>query len=428
MRREYISLAIDKKTKTIWFISKYLRLPGGSVPFTDVMQNNSANPGRGFSLLRSLVEQGYDCTLFVARHNYTPFKINKILPTELFFIDGVSVVFINVLAFRRTTSIARVLGWLQFEYRLLFIDVSNIPKPHYIVASSLSLLSVINGLIFRWKTKAKLVFEVRDIWPMVLTENAGYSRFNPFVMGMRLIEWLGYKYSNAIVATMPNLGEHVKEVLGYPRTVHCIPMGIPIELLNQTSVELPGDLVNSFPKNKFIVTYVGSIGIDNALDTLFEAARILKEESKIIFRVFGNGDLLEKYIESCSDLNNIEFGGAIPNDVVNAVLRNSSILYLATHPTVVLKYGQSLNKLIDYMYSGRPILASHSGFQSMINEAQCGYFVPAADVKRLCDEIVKLSRLPSNELSAIGEKGRSWVLANRTYEKLAADYIDVFKS
>ena len=78
--------------KSIWFISKYLRLPGGTLDFTDVMQNSGANPGRGFSLLRALSKKGYDCTLFVARHDYRPFSSNKIPSREVFLIDGVRVV------------------------------------------------------------------------------------------------------------------------------------------------------------------------------------------------------------------------------------------------------------------------------------------------------------------------------------------------
>jgi glycosyltransferase involved in cell wall biosynthesis len=411
--------------KSIWFISKYLRLPGGTLDFTDVMQNNGAHPGRGFSLLRSLSKQGYDCTLFVARHDYRPLKSERTPSKEVHLIDGVRVIFLNVLPFRRTTSIARILGWVQFELRLFFIKTHDLPRPDYIVASSLSLLSVLNGLIFRWRTKAKLVFEVRDVWPMVLTENGSYSRFNPFVLGLRVIEWLGYKYSDDIVATMPNLGEHVENVLGFPRKVYCIPMGIPDELLNEPEVRLPVKLVNSFPRDKFIVTYVGSIGVDNALDSLFEAARILQHDTKIVFRVFGKGDLLDKYRKDCGDLDNVYFGGAIPNNMVQPVLKNSSVLYLATHPTAVLRYGQSLNKLIDYMYSGRAILASHSGFQSMINEAKCGYFVPAGDAQSLCKEIIDLSKISNSELKKVGARGRIWLLENRLYDKLAIKYISV---
>jgi len=205
-------------------------------------------------------------------------------------------------------------------------------------------------------------------------------------------------------------------------------MGVSEELLTDKKLPLTADLKEKFHPDKFIVSYVGSVGVDNALDTFFESARILQNNSQIIFLVFGSGDLLENYISECLDLENVFFGGAIPSGMVQSVLEKSSIVYFATHPSIVLDYGQSLNKIIDYMYSGRPILASHSGYQSMLNEANCGYFVPAGDADELSVEITRLSKLSPLELDQIGSRGRDWLFENRTYEILAANYDVILNS
>ncbi len=34
-----------------------------------------------------------------------------------------------------------------------------------------------------------------------------------------------------------------------------------------------------------------------------------------------------------------------------------------------------MNKVVEYMLAGKPIIASYTGYPSMINEAECGYFV-----------------------------------------------------
>jgi glycosyltransferase involved in cell wall biosynthesis len=94
----------------------------------------------------------------------------------------------------------------------------------------------------------------------------------------------------------------------------------------------------------------------------------------------------------------------------------------------VFEYGQSLNKLIDYMYSGRPVLGSYSGLPSMINEAACGEFVPAGDVQALVGAIREWAERPSAELDTMGARGRAWVLSNRSYERLADDYLALISS
>lgn len=427
---------MPETSKNIWFISKYCRLPGdGEVP------------ARGFSLLRCLSKLGYDCTLFVGKHDYrlgkgadakSPLFVGKhdyslgngadTKSREEFFIDGVRVVELSVLEFSRSKSLKRILSWIHFEWKLFFMATEDLPRPDVVVASIPSLFSILNGFLFRRKFDSKFIFEVRDVWPLVIIENGGFSRYNPFVMGLSLIEWLGYRYSDYIVATMPNLGDHVKNVLGYSRTVTCIPMGVPDELLGSELMPLPEVLKDCFPEDKFIVTYAGGIGIDNALDTFFEVARILRDKDGVVFRVFGQGDLLEQYRSSCADLPNVKFCGVVANNMVQSVLVQSSVLYFATHPTVVVEYGQSLNKIIDYMYSGRPILASHSGYQSMINEAECGFFVPAGDADSLCKEILRLADLPDLELNIIGARGLDWVMQHRRYELLANDYARLFAS
>ena len=414
--------------KSIWLISKYCRLPSQSVNYSDHFQVKGAYPARGFSILRALSKRDYDCTVIHARHGFKSAEGEWIQQREVSNIDGVRVVSLRVPPYKKAQSIARIFTWIYFEIKLFLMKTNDLPRPDYVVASSLSLLSVLNGLVLRWRFKSKLVFEVRDVWPLLLVENGGYRRSNPFVMLLQLVEWLGYKYSDHIIATMPNLGPHVHNVIGYPRKVNCIPMGVSEELLTDKKLPLTADLKKKFHPDKFIVSYVGSVGVDNALDTFFESARILQNNSQIIFLVFGSGDLLENYISECLDLENVFFGGAIPSGMVQSVLEKSSIVYFATHPSIVLDYGQSLNKIIDYMYSGRPILASHSGYQSMLNEANCGYFVPAGDADELSVEITRLSKLSPLELDQIGSRGRDWLFENRTYEILAANYDVILNS
>ena len=78
------------------------------------------------------------------------------------------------------------------------------------------------------------------------------------------------------------------------------------------------------------------------------------------------------------------------------------------------------------MLAGKPIIASYSGYPSMVNEAQCGIFVPANDVATLMRAIHEYSNMPKERLAQIGERGRAWLLQNRPYEKIAVDYCRFF--
>jgi glycosyltransferase involved in cell wall biosynthesis len=89
------------------------------------------------------------------------------------------------------------------------------------------------------------------------------------------------------------------------------------------------------------------------------------------------------------------------------------------------EFGMSLNKLVDYMLAAKPVIASYDGFRSMINEADCGTFVPAGSVEALTAEIERYAAMSPAERDQIGQRGRQWLLKNRTYEALAANYLDI---
>jgi glycosyltransferase involved in cell wall biosynthesis len=77
------------------------------------------------------------------------------------------------------------------------------------------------------------------------------------------------------------------------------------------------------------------------------------------------------------------------------------------------------------MLAGKPVVASYSGFPSMINEAECGSFVPAGDVIALRDEILRYEALSEAERKKVGARGRTWILEHRNFATLANDYLAV---
>ena len=62
---------------------------------------------------------------------------------------------------------------------------------------------------------------------------------------------------------------------------------------------------------------------------------------------------------------------------------------------------------------------------SMIDEAECGSFVPAGDSHALADGFRRLADLGDEELDAMGARGREWLLEHRSYGRLAEQYLDV---
>ncbi|MBV6274054.1 glycosyltransferase family 4 protein [Alcaligenaceae bacterium CGII-47] len=400
--------------RSIWYISKYVSPP-----------SETSAGGRGYILMRELAKLGHHCIIITSDSNHLANVPTLGAVHNLQEIDGLSLCWIRTLKYTSAKSLRRILSWLHFEWRLFRLPKKNIVPPDAVIVSSLSLLTILNGFLLRKRYGCRLIFEIRDIWPLTITEEGGFSRWNPLVLGLAFVEWLGYKYADEIIGTMPNLQEHVRNVLGYERKVWCIPMGVDLTA-SVDRLAVPQNYKDLyFKKGKFIIAHVGSIGISNALDVFMKCAESLIDNENIHFLLVGDGDLKAVYQQQYGHLPNLTFAPKIPKLMVQSLLNKCDLLYFSVHPSEVWLYGQSLNKVIDYMLSGRPIVASYDGFPSMINEADCGAYVAAGDPIALKKKIVDYSQTRAEVLAEMGARGRSWVLEHRKYEDLAEKYFEI---
>ncbi|WP_052229533.1 glycosyltransferase family 4 protein [Pseudomonas rhodesiae] len=400
--------------KTIWYITKY---------FSPKTANSPG--GRGWFLVEEMKKSGCETVVITSDSNNlvdVPELSRRVTEQT---VSGVRIIWLRTLKYSVAKSVIRVLSWFHFEWNLFFLNKKTLPRPDVIVVSSLSLLTIINGLLLKRKYNCRLVFEVRDIWPLTIVEEGGFSSGNLFVKALSVIEKLAYKRSDLIVGTMPNLSEHVRAETGLCRPVFCIPMGVSDDHLNQVK-ELPDDYVKQyFSAPKFRVVHAGTIGITNALEVFFEAAALMQDYADIEFLMIGDGALKSHYQEKYGHLSNLVFAPKISRDMVQSALAKSDLLYFSVYASKVWHYGQSLNKVIDYMLAGKPVIASYSGYPSMINEADCGVYVPAGDVGSLVSGILEMKSKSAEELEEMGTRGRKWLLDNRNYPKLAQDYLSL---
>lgn len=405
---------VESMNKTIWYVTKYFSPKTATSP-----------GGRGWFLVDEMKRAGHPVVVITSDSNNLVDL--PVLKDRVTVVDtgGVKIVWLKTMKYSVAKSLRRIMSWFHFEWNLLRLDKKSLERPDVIIVSSLSLLTILNGLLLRSRYKCRLVFEVRDIWPLTIVEEGGFDKSNIFVKGLSWLERLAYKKSDAIVGTMPNLAEHVRNETGLDRPVFCIPMGVSEDHLTEEAA-LPGDYVERYlSSDKFKVVHAGTIGITNALDVFFGAAQAMRDDADVEFVIVGDGALKQSYQEKFGHLPNLVFAPKVSRNQVQAVLAQGSVLYFSVHDSKVWDYGQSLNKVIDYMLAAKPVVASYSGYPSMINESDCGVFVPAANVEAVVTAIRDIKSMSAEERSLVGERGRKWLLENRRYSKLAKDYLSI---
>ena len=395
----------------IWCISKYASPP------------KYGAAARLFFLTKEFIKLGHEAILITSDSNH----FAKFPQTDQIYnfeeMDGVPVHWIKTKKYKKTASFSRVLSWFDFERHLFLFNTKALKKPDVVIVSSLSIFTIFYGYYLKKKYGASLVFEVRDIWPLTMTEEGNFSKWHPLVLLIGMVEKFAYNRADLIVGTMPKLDLHVKNILGYERPFYALPLGFDEQSYQEVSETDNNCFLDVFPKGKMIVGYAGSMGITNALEPFIEAIKLLKDNNKIHFMLVGGGSLKEKFENELVDCGNVSFLQKIEQHKVRLFLKKCDVVYLSTQQSKVWEYGQSMNKFIEYMLAAKPIIASYTGYPSMLNEADCGVFIDSDKPMDIENEILKFYYMTDEERSEIGKRGRKWIMMHRSYRALAKDYM-----
>jgi len=384
--------------------------------------NYSKMPARLFLLAKEFIKLGHKTTLITSDSNHFSNYPDSKKIYNFEKVENVLLCWLKTKKYKRTASLSRVLSWLDFERKLFKLDLNKIDKPDIVLVSSLSIFSIIYGYYLKKKFNSFLVFEIRDIWPLTMTEEGGFTKWHPLVLLIGSIEKFGYKKADLVVGTMPRLDLHVKNILGYEQPFHCSPLGFDPLSYKEDFIE-NNYFDELFPKDKVVIGYAGSMGITNALEPFIETIKLLNDNKNIYFMLVGSGDLKASFEDQLKYCTNVTFLPRIEQNKIKYFLQKCDILYLSTKNSKVWEYGQSMNKVIEYMLSEKPIIASYSGYQTMINESNCGVIINSNKIIDLKVAIEKMSNLSSIERKKLGENGKKWIFKHRCYSELAFSYI-----
>jgi glycosyltransferase involved in cell wall biosynthesis len=397
-------------SRTVWIVHQYASTP------------ETGMGGRHYYLGRELAKLGYQVYLIASASHHLlreksvlqqPFKIETLA-------DGFHFVWVNMPSYKEAHSKQRALNWFMFPWRIQKLAglISN--KPDVVLSSSPSPFAFLGAQRLAKKFKARLVFEVRDIWPLTLTEIGGYSLKHPFIRLMQWVEDKAYRDSDVVVSNLKNSVEHMVSRGMDPAKFTWVPNGYSLDEVNQET-PLNSCAVSKLPENKFIVGYTGTIGVANALDTLIEAAERLQSYPDIAFVLVGGGkekDTLKTLItKKC--LNNVYFIDPIPKVEIQAMLSQFDTCYIGWLKNDLYRFGIGANKIPEYLYSEKPVIHAYSGACDPIKESEAGIQVPSEDSKGLASAILKLYHLPIAQREIMGTNGRKAAIEQYEYGQLA---------
>lgn len=383
---------------------------------------------RPFYLAREWVRAGHQVLVLAASHSH----VRSVQPQPGGqTIDGVPYCWYRTPAYEGN-GFGRLRNIWSF-CRQVWSDTDILVRefqPDAVIASSTYPMDIWVARRIARRAGAKLVYEVHDLWPLSPIELSGMSPHHPFAMLCQKAENDAYRDADRVVSMLPKVQGHMADHGLDLGRLHIVPNGITLDEWTGaqpplTQPELQAHLATQRAAGRLVLGYAGSMGLPNALDTLLDAARLLRGEPIAIVMVGGGHERerLESRVRA-EGLTNVAMFPPIPKAQIPALLAGFDIAYIGWQRTPIYRFGIAPNKLMDYMMAERAVLHAVEAGNDPVAEAGAGLTVAPEDAQAVAAGVRRLAALAPEERAVMGARGRAHVLANHTYPVLARRFIE----
>jgi glycosyltransferase involved in cell wall biosynthesis len=391
---------------------------------------------RPYYLAKEWVKQGHNVYVVAASYSHLRTKqpkISKSFTTEI--IDGINYIWLKTPPYS-SSGIRRFINMLSFVFKLFYYKnkLIKISEPDVVIASSTYPLDIYPARSISKKTKAKLCFELHDLWPLSPMEIGGYSKYHPFIMLIQAGENYACKNSDVIISLLGNAKPHLMKHGMHLNKFHHITNGFDMDEYTNCIEDIPVShkklLSLLKEQNKFIIGYSGGINPSNAMMAWIQAAKLLSKNDQIIFVSVGTGqDLinLQNFKEE-NNLSNIYFLEFVSKRSISSLLSYFDIAYVGFVSSILHRYGIAPNKLTDYMLAGKPVILSADVENEIVERVGCGITIPAENSVLLKDAIMQIKNMTEKERFDMGMRGKKYALKELNYENLSKKFIEILQN
>ncbi len=347
-------------------------------------------------------------------------------------IDGIRYVWIKTNGYKST--IQRAINLFSFIFKLKRCSKKLAQKynPDVVISACAHNLDIYSAIKISKLSGAKLVYEVRDLWPLSPMEIGGYTKNHPMIRILQRAEDTAYKNADFVVSVLPCVHDYMKSHGLDLKKLSIIPNGIDAYEWQKENIEditnksLIDTIKTEKHNGKILIGYTGAFAPGNAMSYLLEVANILKDKN-LSFVLVGNGKEKERLKNYANDngLDNVFFFDSISKSQIPALLPLFDIVYIGLANKSLFRFGISPNKLIDYMMAGVPIIKAIDSGNDPVSEAGCGLTVEPANPQAIADGIIKLASLTDEERKLMGQKGHDYIVKNQIYKVLAKQFLDM---
>lgn len=340
-------------------------------------------------------------------------------------IDGIRVYRAKIFVSRSKGIIARLLNYFSFVWTSYWRG-RKLDHYDYLMVESPPLFLGYSAMALSKRLKAKMIFNVSDLWPESAEKLGVVSNKMMLNMAYRLEEKC-YKRSHLITGQTQGIVDDISS--RFPsKNVHWLPNGVDVEFYNPDKFESTGFRErNGFKDTDILFFYGGILGHAQGLELLIKAAERLGDLKDIKIIIQGAGPEKEKLTALTAELKveNVYFLPPVPKSEMPYVLKEVDVA-LVPLKKLDLFLGAIPSKIFEALAMKKALLLGVEGEAKMhfIDNAKAGLFF---EPENLDDLTMKINELAADrkKIAKFGENGRKYVSENFNRNKIAKDLLEV---
>lgn len=389
-----------------------------------------APQNRLFELAIRLQKLGVDITILTAMPNYPQMAIYEGYQNKKYIyeeLEGIKIHRSEIFVSKSKSILNRLRNYFSFVYSSAKIGKKIKGNFDFLMCESPPLFLGYSALYLARKKKAKLIFNVSDLWPESAEKLGVVTNKLLLKLAYDLEEKL-YKKSSLVTGQTQGICVNINQ--RYPNVkTYWLPNGVDLNYYNPENItSINWREKNNFEVDDFIFLYAGIIGIAQGLDIILNAAINFKNIKSLKFVLMGSGPEKEKLLRLKTELNlvNVVFLEPVSKKEMPSVLKsiNAAIIPLKK---LDIFLGAIPSKIFENLAMEVPILLGVDGEarELFITKGNSGLFFEPENEANLITKILEITSNKTNALQ-LGKNGRIFVneyfnreiIANNFYTEL----------
>jgi glycosyltransferase involved in cell wall biosynthesis len=355
---------------------------------------------RHYELARYLRTRGHQVTVIASPVSYITGTRSRSLREET---GGVRVLRAKVYSAHHKSFLHRVLAFFSFMFSSFWLGL-GVRNVDVVWGTSPPIFQGVAAWALARVKGARFLFEVRDLWPRFAIA-VGVLRNRWLIRASEWLERFLYHSADRIMVNSPGFLAHVEASGG--KNAELIPNGADPAMFDPAERGTAYRKANGLD-DKFVVMYAGAHGMSNDLETVLEAASLLRDRPEVQIALVGDGKEKPALVGRAADmeLENVSFLPPVPKSGMAEALAAADACIAILKPLEEYKTTYP-NKVFDYMAAGRPVVLAIDGvIREVVEAAGGGFFAKPGNPKALAEAIRTLARDPvkSREMGLAGRK------------------------